>query len=528
MSSRNPRPYLPDLTFELRRDGTVLSFTGGEDVPPLRDLLERGTGWSRETADLLRQLARRCIAAREPVEGRLREAGLDCELRIAPRGPDRVVCTVRGALAKPTDRTPDDTGIQRRPGLERRGFTRRLRDRLALSTLNERPLALALIHVEGLSGIAQAIGARVADRVMAAVLQSLPPGDADASGATDLIGRFGDDVIALVLGNADRRHVEARVTEVCEAIRATHRIDGRDFRFAAWPGVAITGHARMTPTQLLDQASAAAAEARLAGHEAPLFHTDAVRVRAQQRLDLVHELRDALNRGEIGLRYLPRHELAGGAVAAMVAYLQWPHVLRGRIAPANFLAIAEGTGIGRELSKAALRVFCNGFAPTVQALPSSVRLSFGPLRDHLLAPDFADDVEDALREHGVPPERVEIRIAERWLAGRAIPALERLAQQGVVLVADEVGREGSSLTALSRLPLRGLQVDRAWVSASATDPRARAVCRAVAALASSFGLEPLATGVDDATTRAALLAQGYSQGTGDLYLPAAPPVGTVS
>ncbi len=512
----------------LRRDGTVLSFTGGRDVPPLRALLERGTGWSQETLGLLRQLARRCIAAREPVEGRLREADFDCELRVAPLGPDRVVCTVRRALAKPTDRTPDDTGIQRRPGLERRSFTRQLRDRLALSTLNERPLAVALIHVEGLSGIAQAIGARVADRVMAAVLEGLPPGDANAPGTTDLIGRFGDDVIALVLGNADRRQVEARVKEVCEAIRGTHRVDGRDFRFAAWAGVAITGHARMTPTQLLDNASAAAAEARRTGREAPRFHSDTVRVRALQRLDLVHELRDALDRGEIGLRYLPRHELAGGALAAMVAYLQWPHVLRGRIAPADFLAIAEGTGVGRELSKAALRVFCTGFAATVQALPSSVRLSFGPLRDHLLAPDFADDVEDGLRGHGVPPERVEIRIPERWLAGREIPGVARLAQVGIVLVADEVGREASSLTALSRLPLRGLQVDRACVTASATDPRARAVCHAVAALASSFGLEALATGIDDATTRAALLAQGYAQGTGDLYPATAPAGGTVS
>ncbi len=153
----------------------------------------------------------------------------------------------------------------------------------------------------------------------------------------------------------------------------------------------------------------------------------------------------------------------------------------------------------------------------MQGLSPHVRVSFGPLRDHVLEEQFVDDVLGRLDEHGVPADRFELRLAERAFVARDPGDLHRLHRRGVRLVVDEVGRNTSSLATLSQAPLWGLQVDRSWAAAPASDFNARGVCRAVAALASAFGLEALATGVDDERRRDVLRDLGYRYGSGDLY-----------
>ncbi len=514
MSSDSFIQRMPDLVVVMRRDGTIVSWNGGEAVPPLRELIAAGESWSEPTAKLIGRMARQCIARRAPVDVQLREAGCDCDARFTPQGPDKVVCTIRAALAKDTDNTADETSLMRRPGLERREFTRQLRDRISRAALRERPLAVAVLDVDGLEAISQSIGGRTADRVMGAAVQRVV---ALEGGAAELIGQLGEYTLAVVFETNDRQHIAARLETICAAIRAPHVVEDIQFKLSCFSGVAVLGLEGATPTQLLDFASSAALEARRIGAPEARFHSETVRVRALERFDLARELRDAVERRQIGFRFVPRHELASGRLTTRVAYLHWPHPLRGEIRPAEFLAIAESTGFGASLSRAALQMLCADFAKHAHDLPPHVRISFGPLRDHVMDERFVEDLTQLLDEHGVPSERFELRLSERAFVSRDLSELRALQRRDIRLLVDEVGRESSSLAALARAPLWGLQLDRHWAVAPRDDDVAHSVCRTVAALATALGVVPIAPGVDDDERRKHLMQLGFAQGSGDLF-----------
>jgi EAL domain-containing protein (putative c-di-GMP-specific phosphodiesterase class I) len=119
------------------------------------------------------------------------------------------------------------------------------------------------------------------------------------------------------------------------------------------------------------------------------------------------------------------------------------------------------------------------------------------LHDHVLHEDFVADLHDLLADGRLPPERLEIRIAEKLLVARDPASLRSLQQLGVQFVVDEVGRDFGSLPVLARAPVWGLQLDRAWVQALASDPVARSICKAGISIATALALTPIATGVDD-------------------------------
>jgi EAL domain-containing protein (putative c-di-GMP-specific phosphodiesterase class I) len=139
------------------------------------------------------------------------------------------------------------------------------------------------------------------------------------------------------------------------------------------------------------------------------------------------------------------------------------------------------------------------------------------LRHHVLHKDFIDDIIKFLANGVVPPERLELRIAEKTFIARPPTDFDPLASLGVRLVIDEVGRGMASLDWLARGQIWGLQLDRAWVTALSTDAAALKVCSAGIAVAKALQLTPIATGVDTQALCDALLALGCREGTGDLH-----------
>ncbi|MEJ1960892.1 MAG: EAL domain-containing protein [Gammaproteobacteria bacterium] len=232
---------------------------------------------------------------------------------------------------------------------------------------------------------------------------------------------------------------------------------------------------------------------------------------------MARELRDAIANGEIGLRYAGRHDLKTGRVVTWVGYLRWEHPLRGEIRPAEFLRVAESTGLAVPLSRAALECFCRDFEKPGSRWNADVRVSFGALRDHVFHEDFLGDVQRVVAEGRVPAERLELRIAEKTFIACDPTTVRPLKKLGVQLVVDEVGRDMGSLASLASSPLWGLQLDRSWTTAIRSDDVARLVCRAGLSVANALGFAPIASGVDSPAQRDALLEVGFRYGTGDLY-----------
>jgi len=522
---------LPDLVVLVRRDGVLLTAAGGHGLPNLKPGAQTfgencETVWPPELADLIKRLALKAIGIRAVADARFHHLGEDYEARASAQGPDRALCVIRRVLSSAPDEVPESTGERPRLQLDRRGFLRRFKDSISLAALREKPAALAIIQLDGVTDIAQAFDATIAEQLVSAAILRLPPhapGHGDESGSWYL-GQLSDSRLALLMETSDRDAIDACVANLCESLRDPIVVGDASFHLTPYAGVAILGQDANSPQVLLDHARSAAAEARRSGSGKISYFSDTVRLRSLARLDLARELREAIASGEIGLRYVGRHDLATGRLVAWVGYLRWIHPVRGEVRPVEFLRVAETTGLAVALSRAVLTCLQKDFAALAPRWDADVRISFGALRHHILHDTFAADMAQCLADGALPASRMELRISEKAFIARDPKFLSDLQRLGVHLVVDEVARGMGSLDALARAPIWGMQLDRAWVTALRNDEVALRVCRAGIGVAAALGLTPIATGVDDEAQRRTLLALGCRYGSGDLYRDAVPDI----
>jgi EAL domain-containing protein (putative c-di-GMP-specific phosphodiesterase class I)/GGDEF domain-containing protein len=520
------RDALPDLVIMVKRDGAILSHMGGSGVAALalpRDAPGQRLAsiWPESTAACVRQAVRRAIAQRATLDTSFTAADVRYEMRTTPQGPDRALCVIRAAASgRATDEAagPDDLSQSQ---FDRRGFLRRFHDTLSEAVIQERPAALAVIHLEGIHDIERTFDAKISEQVLSNAILRLPHEISREKKDNELgqyLGQLSADILALVMVSADRDAIETCVVRVCASLSEPVPIGDASFQLTPYAGVSILGQDGSSLRGLLDKARSACAEARRSNSSRIFFFTDTLKLRSLQRLDIAWEMRDAIENRDIRLRYGGRHELASGRLVAHVGYLKWIHRLRGELTPGEFLGVAETTGLAATLSRALLAGLREDFAAMRTTLPDDVRLSFGALRHHVLQDDFVDDIGRFLAEGGMPASRLELRIAERTLASMNTSIYQSLGKLGVQIVVDEVGRGfASSLDRLARAPIWGLQLDRAWTTALRADDVALKVCKAGIGAAMALGLTPIATGVDDAAQRDALMALGCRHGSGDLF-----------
>ncbi len=517
---------LPDLALIVGRDGLLLAHGGGRDTAglnPPADAIGKPleASWPAPIAGLLRQLTRKAIAQRAAAEAHFTSGAIPYSAQASPRGPGRAICIVRRVDRAVADDI-SDTGSRPAPQLDRRGFLQRFKESMSWAAMRETPLALAIIHIDGVTDIAQVLASQAAEQVTSAAIRRLPARpqkEASAGGGPHwYLGQLSESLLALVFESANREPIERCVAQICSSLREPIRAGEAEFHLTPYAGVAILGQDASTPKLLLEQARAAAMEARRSGSAKEIrFFSDTMKLRALARMDLARELRNAIADGDIRLRYTGRHDLKTGRLTACVGYLRWQHPLRGEIRPAEFLRIAAATGLATSLSRAVLTHLRRDFDVLAARCAPEVSISFGALHHHVIHEEFLDDVARLVADGGVPAGRLEVRIAEKVFITRESAHSEALRRLGVRLVVDEVARGMGSLDSLARAPIWGLQLDRAWVAALRSDGIARKVCRAGIDMAAALGLVPLATGVDDAQIRDALLELGCAHGSGDLY-----------
>jgi predicted signal transduction protein with EAL and GGDEF domain len=511
-----------ELRLTLSRSGKILS-SGGAQLPELAAGLKAGTVlaavWPEPLVARIAQLTSKAIALRGSSAAELAVGNDRYAVRVTALGPERVDCVIRALPSLKAD--PSTLTLH---SLQRRLFQRQLKESIALAALRERPLALAVIQVEGLADIAQLLEPAVTGQLVAALLERIT---AAAATVDDLClgssGEIAQGVLAQLLDSSDRSAIRRYLSRLCAALGEPVSIGESSFHLSAYVGVALLGQDATAPRTLLEYARRAAVEARARGTEPIHFCTDTLKLRSLARLDIARELRQAITEEQIRLHYIGRHELVNGNRLTEVAYVRWEHPLRGQIRPAEFLRIAETTGLALVLSRAALHRLEQDYQTASRSAQQPPHLSFGPLRHHVLHRDFLADIE-AVLARGLPARRLELRIAEKTFLACKPALLDALNHLGVQLVVDEVARGLGSLDGLARAPLWGLQLDRAWVTAlqsagPSSNEVALKVCRAAMQVAGALGLEPIATGIDSAEQRDALLDMGCRLGCGDLYLP---------
>ncbi len=271
---------LPDLVLLVKRDGLVVALSGGHGVGDLRPP-EDAVGkrleevWPEAAAALIRQLARKAISLRTAAEAKFQQHGREYEARAIAQSPDRALCVIRALSPVVQDGSLDTSDERPRPQIDRRGFLRRMKESMYVASLREKPIAVAVIHVEGIADIAQIIGGKLSEQIMGCAIFRVPAQFGDRAGAVSwYLGQLNDSMLALVLETSYREAIEACVSRVCDSLRETVSVGESEFHLTPFAGVAILGQDASAPKLLLEHARSAAGEARRTGSRNVYFFTD--------------------------------------------------------------------------------------------------------------------------------------------------------------------------------------------------------------------------------------------------------------
>ena len=373
-------------------------------------------------------------------------------------------------------------------------------------------LALACVELDGLQEINDAYGHEVGDQLLCEVAK----GFRAIAGKCYLVRLGGDEFAVLI----DKPHATDRANELGERLIRffTKPIDvgGRIISVGGSVGIALLDHAGISAEEALRRGDVALYQARQEGRNRVCMFDDSLDARRRKRIEIAGDLRRALVIDGLTLFYQPVFSASDGRVVSAEALVRWPRDGDSPpIPPAEFIPIAEETGLIDELGMWTLRRACRD-AAAWPGLKVSVNVSPAQFPN----PNFAEAVAAVLKETGFPAERLEIEITETYLvshpeqARRAIDAIRRL---GVTVALDDFGIGYSSIGYLRSFAFDKLKLDRSLVAGIDRDPHAQKLVQATVALADALELTVTAEGVETEEEAALLRIAGCDAFQGFLF-----------
>ena len=275
-------------------------------------------------------------------------------------------------------------------------------------------------------------------------------------------------------------------------------IEGRELHVTPSIGISVFPDDGRDAETLIRNADAAMYHAKEMGRANYQFFTDQMNLSASRRLALENDLRRALQKGELRVHYQPIIELKGGCVSGHEALVRWQHPSRGLVPPAEFIQVAEDTGLILKIGEWVLREACRWatFIGVDRGLQVSVNLSARQFAD----PRLVDTVASVLRETGLPANLLELEITESTVMQHTdvtAVTFAKLKQLGVSIAIDDFGTGYSSLAYLKRFAVDRLKIDRSFISDIPGDKDHKAIVAAVVALSHALGLKVVAEGVEN-------------------------------
>ncbi len=396
------------------------------------------------------------------------------------------------------------TGLPNRVLLDDRG-----RVALAAAQRHGRPLALMFLDLDHFKSVNDSLGHRVGDAVLVQLAARLQSAVRDE----DTVCRLGGDEFVVLLPETDA----AGAVRVAEKLLALTQhpilVEGHELTVTPSIGIALHPQDGADLDALSRAADAAMYRTKEDGRNGYRLYSGELQARADRDLQLGNGLRRALERDQLSLVYQPQLDFASGAICGVEALLRWQHPELGAVSPAEFIPIAESSGlvlpIGEwVLDQAAAQVAAwdrEGLTGLVVAVNvSSVQLHRG---------DLPARVRRAVDRAGIQCNRLGIELTEGAAMKNphaAAEVLNALASLGVGLAVDDFGTGYSSLSYLKRFPVSTLKIDRSFVADLAVDADDRAIVDAIVKMASSLGMRTVAEGVETEAQRVFLQQRGCS------------------
>lgn len=492
-------------------------------VPPLsRDEIERGLATARQGA-----VACATLQAYGPGG-----EGNWLDVVFAPvRGRDGMIVSILGVLRDVTASRAQAAALEHMSrhdlltDLPNRSLFAQLLDK-ALEEAQRRgkSVAVMVMDLDRFKEVNDTLGHHIGDQMLQQVALRLR----DSFGRGEVIARLGGDEFAVCMSDVSEKEAVQNGQRVMRALEQAIPLSDLDIQVGTSVGIVMFPSHGRTASLLLQRADVAMYHAKRQRAGLAVYSQE-IDPNSVRRLAMLGELRHAIDSDELVLQFQPKINGRTRACSGVEALVRWNHPHHGMMAPAEFISLAEETGLIRPLTRwvldAALRQ-CVEWQSRGYRIPVAVNLSVR----NLLDPKLADMVAAQLKRWNISPEYLELEITESDIMlepERAMRVLRSLDQMGIKLAVDDFGTGYSSLAYLKRLPVDEIKIDKSFVIGMAQDDNDAAIVDATIDLAHKLGLQVVAEGVEDVHTANLLdrLGCDYLQGfyisrpvAGDVFL----------
>ncbi|QJQ06072.1 EAL domain-containing protein [Undibacterium piscinae] len=381
---------------------------------------------------------------------------------------------------------------------------------LALARRNQESLALMFFDLDHFKDINDTLGHTLGNALLAELARRLLL----VLREEDTLSRLGGDDFILLLPGTDSVAAELTAQKILQVVSESYQIGQYDLNVTASLGIAIYPYDGTDLETLARNADAAMYRAKQDGRNGLRFFTQEMQASSARQLEVVNALRYALERNQLQVVYQPQLSLADGSVIGAEALLRWQHPELGIVSPAEFIPMAEKSGlilpIGEWVLRTAVRQVKSWHEQGLTSLAMAVNLSAVQFRHA----DLPDLVTQILEQHGLAPAFLELELTEGVAMTDplgAIAIMDDLHERGVRMSIDDFGTGYSSLNYLKKFKVYKLKIDQSFVRDIASDTEDKAIVSAVIAIAQSLGLQTIAEGVETAEQLEFLREQGCNE-----------------
>ena len=393
----------------------------------------------------------------------------------------------------------------------RRFLDTRLPEILAAAAKTHRRVGIGFLDLDNFKQINDTLGHSIGDTLLLKNAERI----AKSLRKNDLVLRVGGDEFVIILEEG-RNDVEARLQRIRAAVSQPLRIGNYDIKVTCSIGMAFFPEHGETTAEIVAAADLAMYEAKHNGRDSIATFTPNMADDLRKKFTRIEELRKAVKRDEFVLHFQPQVDLVSGAISGVEALVRWQHPTEGLLGPAEFIGLAEETGLIVELGESILRKACRQAQAWAAAglLPVKMAVNISPRQ---FQGGLVQQIRSVLKETGLAPSLLEIEITETLIiqdVETSVRIMRAIKQMGVSLALDDFGIGYSCLGMLKTFPLSCMKIDRSFLTHLPKKTKDSAIVSIMIQLAGSLGIDVIAEGVEAGEQAAFLRDAGCPYGQG--------------
>ncbi len=510
---------IPDLIFVVNKDGDVQEGLSRGDATHTQQIQALSTAskvnfYPCENDDTARACIKRALETgkTQVYEHTLEALDIHLETRFVTRDQNTVLAIVRDITErkKSEDRIFNLAYFDELTALPNRQlFGRSLERTIETAQRDDEQFAVLFVDLDRFKRINDTLGHSVGDELLKEVAlrlesctrstDSVSRIEAPAESEVQLARLGGDEFVIQLYGIESDDAVATVASRIISVLTPPFTCEGHQFVVTPSIGIAMYPQDGLTAEELLMNADSAMYRAKFAGRNNFQFFSETMRSKSLHRLDLENEIRKALESDQFELYYQPKADAESWTLVGAEALLRWHHPERGVIAPAEFIPVAEETGLIVPIGQWVLQEACRQARIWTESPFGDIAVAVNISSHQFQSDSLIDDVLGAALRAGIEPASLELEITESVLlqdAENTLVALNTLKRAGISLSVDDFGTGYSSLSYLKRFPIDTLKIDRSFVKDIHVDQDDAAICAAILAMARQLGLNVVAEGVE--------------------------------